>query len=248
MTTEHLIKTVRAIIMEKTVIPASIAITDVQDEAVYDRLAQDIVAVFEEDHTVADGSVHVTARHSTSVTNSEAHTPTNDERARVVSALEDLAIEHNLFDVVVAEEIADAVLAGFRRYDPPTNDEREALTDAALWDFADDLLDAWNIEDRNPPSLTEDFRDRFVSRFRRSEVPEPSAEDYPDAEGLAVLRSNSSEPQGEPSDAQVLAALNAYYADYMIRPNKSLDDVRPPRTVQDMRAALKAAFDQKGES
>lgn len=49
-------------------------------------------------------------------------------------------------------------------------------------------------------------------------------------------------PQSEPSDAQVLAALNAYYADYMIRPNKSLDDVRPPRTVQDMRAALRAAF------
>ena len=34
---------------------------------------------------------------------------------------------------------------------------------------------------------------------------------------------------------------NAYYADYMIGPNESLDDVRPPRTVQDMRAALRAA-------
>lgn len=48
-------------------------------------------------------------------------------------------------------------------------------------------------------------------------------------------------PQGEPTDAQVLAALNAYYADYMIGPNKSLSEVRPPRTVHDMRAALRAA-------
>lgn len=59
----------------------------------------------------------------------------------------------------------------------PTDDEREAITDEGLWDFASDLLDAWNIEDLNPPSLIEDFRDRFVRRFRRSEVPEPSAEE-----------------------------------------------------------------------
>ena len=45
------------------------------------------------------------------------------------------------------------------------DDEREAITDEALWDFASDLLDAWNIEDVNEPSLIEDFRDRFVSRF-----------------------------------------------------------------------------------
>ncbi|MEZ7755326.1 hypothetical protein O5Y58_07415 [Microbacterium paraoxydans] len=50
----------------------------------------------------------------------------------------------------------------------PTDDEREAITDEGLWDFASDLLDAWNIEDLNPPSLIEDFRDRFVRRFRRS--------------------------------------------------------------------------------
>lgn len=38
-------------------------------------------------------------------------------------------------------------------------------TDEALWDFADELLDAWNIEDTNAPSMSEDFRDRFVERF-----------------------------------------------------------------------------------
>ena len=51
----------------------------------------------------------------------------------------------------------------------PTDDEREAITDEALWDFAGDLLDAWNIEDLNPPGLIEQFRDRFVRRFRHSE-------------------------------------------------------------------------------
>ncbi|WP_295103126.1 hypothetical protein [uncultured Microbacterium sp.] len=59
----------------------------------------------------------------------------------------------------------------------PSDDEREAITDEGLWDFASDLLDAWSIDDLNPPSLLEDFRDRFVRRFRRSEVPEPSTED-----------------------------------------------------------------------
>lgn len=39
------------------------------------------------------------------------------------------------------------------------------ITDEALWDFATDLLEAWNIEDTNEPSLIEDFRDRFVGRF-----------------------------------------------------------------------------------
>jgi hypothetical protein len=70
----------------------------------------------------------------------------------------------------------------------PTGDEREAITDEALWDFAGDLLDSWNIEDQNPPSLTEGFRDRFVARFHRAYHPEP---------------------QGEPSDAQVRAAKEA---------------------------------------
>jgi len=57
--------------------------------------------------------------------------------------------------------------AGFRRQGPACDDGREALTDENLWDFADSLLDAWNIEDTNAPSLSEDFRDRFSARFRR---------------------------------------------------------------------------------
>lgn len=124
---------------------------------------------------------------------------------------------------------ATAILAamkalGWAPAHTPTDDEREAITDEALWDFANDLFEAWNIEDLNSPSLAEDFRDRFVRRFRRSEVPEPSAarefleaalaeSDADEAEGGAgwdvevdartvlELLEEHSEPQGEPSDA-----------------------------------------------
>lgn len=61
--------------------------------------------------------------------------------------------------------LADALEAAEKAH-TPTDDELEPITDEALWDFADDLLDSWNIEDQNPPSLAEDFRDRFVARFR----------------------------------------------------------------------------------
>jgi hypothetical protein len=41
----------------------------------------------------------------------------------------------------------------------------EMLTDTALWDFANDLLELWNFRDMNTPSLIEQFRDEFVARF-----------------------------------------------------------------------------------
>lgn len=189
----------------------------------------------------------------------------------------------------------------------PTDDEREAITDEALWDFAGDLLDAWNIEDLNPPGLIEQFRDRFVRRFRhsectptdderealialklasfskrmsdgypsiimrtneeaadlvlaagfrRSEVPEPSAEDYPD--GWFVFGSHAPYPwvgkmefsaekdeagmplwerpvQGEPSDAQVHAALSVY-----LDTDRAWADWETWQ-IESMRAALRAA-------
>lgn len=78
-----------------------------------------------------------------------------------------------------AEALARAALAVFEKALTPATDEQEAITDEALWDFAGDLLDAWNIEDLKPPGLIEQFRDRFVARF------------------------GYGSPQGEPSDAQV---------------------------------------------
>lgn len=91
----------------------------------------------------------------------------------------------------------------------PTDDERDETTDENLWDFAGDLLDAWNIEDTNAPSLAEDFRDRFVARFRRTEVPEPSAEhqkhaDARRAETMTLI--SHAERQGEPSEARGIIA------------------------------------------
>lgn len=114
--------------------------------------------------------------------------------------------------------------AGYRRSEvPEPSADRDEITDEALWDFADDLLDAWNIEDTNAPSLAEDFRDRFVARFHPSYRSEPQGEpnwdtrvqklreavaaqtgSYLSIEGAeAILETVPSEPRGEPSDAQV---------------------------------------------
>jgi hypothetical protein len=83
-------------------------------------------------------------------------TALDDARA----ALVDTPLNENRF--------ADALEALIAEHERLTaDDEFEAITDKALWDFADDLLDAWNIEDENPPGLSEMFRDRFVARFRR---------------------------------------------------------------------------------
>jgi hypothetical protein len=98
--------------------------------------------------------------------------PTDDEREALFYVI-NLALEDWRWDSVApemsaAQYVTPLILAaGFRRQGPASGAEREALTDENLWDFANDLLDAWNIEDTNAPSLIEDFRDRFIARFRR---------------------------------------------------------------------------------
>lgn len=83
-----------------------------------------------------------------------------------------------------ARRIAErAFAAGFSRSQPvqaPSDTDRQALTDEALWDFAHDLLDVWNVEDLNPPSLVEQFRDQFVARFGTSQPVqvEPTVEEW----------------------------------------------------------------------
>ena len=70
-----------------------------------------------------------------------------------------------------------------------------ALSDADLWDFADDLLAAWDIEDENPPSLSEQFRDMFVARFGKvAAAPADGETEWttePDATHLRYLRADS---------------------------------------------------------
>ncbi|WP_217183393.1 hypothetical protein [Streptomyces sp. AC495_CC817] len=92
-----------------------------------------------------------------------------------------------------------------------TNDEREDEHQAQMVAFEGAKLDARNSMRHDPHvwhEALEDALDKVLpavwhaaAGFRRSVVPEPSAEDYPDAEGLATLRS-ATEPQGEPSDAR----------------------------------------------
>lgn len=77
----------------------------------------------------------------------------------------------------------------------PTDDEWQSL-----WDIIANIRDAHRRHADDADSA--DIADAILAAgFRRSGVPEPSAEEYPDAEGLAALRSNTSEPQGESSDA-----------------------------------------------
>lgn len=91
----------------------------------------------------------------------------DEEREAVKRLLRDVNPEHRTaVSSLLADDIRTVANALLRnRHTSPPTDEREALTDAALWDFADDLLNAWNIEDQNPPGLSEQFRDLFVQRF-----------------------------------------------------------------------------------
>lgn len=87
---------------------------------------------------------------------------TNEEREALIDSVRDYPtitrLSHRT-QIEKIEQLRDALLAA------APDHQAEAPSDEALWDFANDLLDAWNIEDTNPPSLIEDFRDRFVARF-----------------------------------------------------------------------------------
>jgi len=93
----------------------------------------------------------------------------------------------------------------------PTDDEREALLAEA-----DALVESWDHRGSWSADSPVGMVMRLARALRRSEVPEP---------------------QGEPSDARVLAALNAY------DPAGATEDLSDysPEHVQDMRAALRAA-------
>lgn len=93
-----------------------------------------------------------------------------DERETLARLLSSLEVAPEIRELVDDEprpphyRDAEAVLAWMREAGYQKRPEAE-ITDGSLWDFAGDLLDAWNIEDLNPPSLAEQFRDLFVARF-----------------------------------------------------------------------------------
>lgn len=157
MVAEKLIEDIKGMIVEKTIVPASIAATDKQEDAVYDQLVLDILAVFEK----ALGEATVT--------------PTDDER-------------ETLMYTMWSDDRAHG-----RAHDPFDQMNERSL--------------AW-------------YRDNamaiLAAGFRRSAVPEPSAE-CPKC-GVRVTDETPStfythhdeacggpleEPQGEPSDADI---------------------------------------------
>ena len=112
----------------------------------------------------------------------------------------------------------------------PTDDEREAWLSS---------FEGWTPEQ---VKLTPYHASRVIATLldalRRTEVPEPSVLPtfFAPKPGSTTNRLVS-EPQGEPSDAQVLAALNAWN---VINPGESLSDYADAN-VSHMRAALRAA-------
>ena len=125
----------------------------------------------------------------------------------------------------------------------PTNTDREAL-----WDFAGDLLQAWNIEDTNEPSLTEQFRDMFVARFGvTAPTPKPvwvssagTQHSYPVAgEGQWVFAPAPSET----ADRKALTAIrDAYERGVDMRPAGGLDFI-----LTAIGEALNRVVDSDGE-
>lgn len=150
----------------------------------------------------------------------------------------------------------------------PTDDEREALIALKLASFSKRMSDGY-------PSIimrtNEEAADLVLAAgFRRSEVPEPSAEDYPD--GWFVFGSHAPYPwvgkmefsaekdeagmplwerpvQGEPSDAQVEAAAQAMFepgetgGDYTWAEMVAEDPSRADIWREDARKVLRAAWE-----
>jgi len=109
----------------------------------------------------------------------------------------------------LALEAADAL----ESVTAPTAPDNEAL-----WDFAGDLLQAWNIEDTNEPSLTEQFRDMFVARFG---VTAPTDE-------LGEARNRITAVEEELAEMAALAQVNAMnVSDYL----DAIEDAKQARAA-----------------
>ncbi|RBO73507.1 hypothetical protein [Microbacterium sp. H6] len=155
-----------------------------------------------------------------------------------------------------AEAVRDLVIAALTS----TDDEREALVA---------ILEAPLTEESQGRTFSEMLADVILVRFgfRRTEVPEPSVEDYPDAEGLVALRSNGSEPHGEPSGSLTIPRPHVPFgpigipeykadADYLDHAAKSLEghyevggsNVRATvvKLLRDTSTALRAAGGVQG--
>lgn len=121
----------------------------------------------------------------------------------------------------------------------PTDDEREATETAIRLSLRFDL--GWSPDEARTLGavLAEPVATR-ITGFRRTEAPEPSAEPLRDHQDDELTRERDHhgidpEPKGEPSDAQVLAAVDAFMASQL----ESEDG--PSLVHKNMAAALRAA-------
>jgi len=143
---------------------------DFDGEAHLVGMLDTMLAVFEKAHAV-------TERHSMSVTNSEAHTPTDaaaerEEIARIIGGHIDVPVSSRL---AIARSIQGN---GFARRPTPTDDEREALSEFLFTIYE---------HGSQPNALREAEAILAFLRTRRSEVvPEPSAAGQREALGLLI--------------------------------------------------------------
>lgn len=135
-----------------------------------------------------------------------------------------------------AEDFARAALAVFEKAHTPTGDERELAQ--VIKDFW------WECEAGEKPTKHLNGEPTagdvalaasiLAAGFRRSEVPEPQVIERHD---LVMPIYEGSEPQGEPSDAQVIAARKAYIQDALTGSGEVSSDFD-----EFFRTALRAAF------
>lgn len=134
-------------------------------------------------------------------------------------------------------DLADALEAAEKAH-TPTDDKRESLIKSYEgWDFVEVALNP-----NGASRVIADLAARLDLALRRSEVPEPSAE-HPDHSklGPSACPACDFDPmasQGEPSDAQVGAAMHAVERYYV---SQGITSVAESVDYQAMRAALRAA-------
>lgn len=157
---------------------------------------------------------------------------TDDEREVLVQVIEDLAVEENEFDVIAADGIADAVLAaGFRRSEGLARHIAEAQGESETVPANTEVLSlSGQGESSEAPTLHFAARQGGKSQALIDQMLAQANERGIRVEVVYL--------QGEPSDAQVGAAMHAverYYASQGIASQADSVD------YQAMRAALRAA-------
>jgi hypothetical protein len=186
-----------------------------------ERIVQVALAVFEEANVRDPGKADIPPVEMADNT----HIPTDDEQREALIALR-LATHSKMMSdgylsIVVRsnEEAADLVLdAGFHR-----------------------TSTGWMFSPEECPNREHPFPEQCgLCGFHRTVQGEPS---NVSKQGVSDISPAQMSAKGEPSDAQVIAAMNAYDPRF---PGEDLDDFQE-NEIADMRAALRAAAEQGGQ-